>query len=117
MVNFDMALTTKPYVYIASPYSHPEPLIREERYLRTSYYLMQCLRKGKWAYSPIVHCHELAKIWSMGKDAKTWKLYNFAMLSGAHTLEILRLDGWQHSSGIKDEYAEAERLNIPIIYV
>lgn len=105
------------YDYIASPYSHPEPLVREERYLRASYYLMQCLRNCEWAYSPIVHCHELAKIWDLPKDAAFWEEYNFVMLRGAKRVKVLRLDGWEKSIGVRDERAEAERLGIPVILV
>lgn len=105
------------YVYIASPYSHPEPLIREERYLRASYYLQQCLTSRKWAYSPIVHCHELAKIWNLPKDAAFWEDYNFTMLQRAARLEVLRLDGWDQSVGIKAELKKAETFGLPIVYV
>lgn len=105
------------YDYIGSPYSHPEPLVREERFIRTSFYLMQCLRDCQWAYSPIVHCHDMAKTWDLPKDANFWREYNFAMLRGAKRLKVLRLDGWQQSIGLTDERAEAERLGLPILLV
>jgi len=108
---------TSAYVYIASPYSHPEALIREERYLRASFYLMQKLKRREWAYSPIVHCHELAKIWGMPGDAKFWEEYDFAMIRGARAIEVLRLDGWQESVGVKAEIEYATSIGVPITYV
>ena len=112
----------KPYIpyaydYIASPYSHPLALIREERYLHVSYYLKQCLEKREWAYSPIVHCHELAKTWDLPKDAGFWEEYNFVMLRNATRMKILRLEGWEESVGIRAELAEAQRIHLPVIYV
>lgn len=105
------------YDYVASPYSHESPLIREERYLRVSHYVALCLRGKEWVYSPIVHCHELAKTWDMPKDAGFWLAYNRAMLANARRLRILRLDGWHQSKGVMEETDFAIHNRIPYIYV
>lgn len=107
----------KGYDYIGSPYSHPNPLVREERYLRVSFYLQQCLVLEQWAYSPIVHCHEIAKVWDMPRDAAFWRKYNFTMLARSQGLKVLRIEGWDTSIGLREEMVEAERLELPIIYV
>jgi hypothetical protein len=105
------------YDYIGSPYSHPEALIREERFIHAAYYLMQKLKRREWAYSPIVHCHQLSQIWGMPTDAEFWRDYDFAMLAHARKFEVLRLDGWDQSLGLKGEIEEATRLNIRIEYI
>jgi len=105
------------YDYVASPYTHESELIREERYLRVSFYVVQCLSRGDWVYSPIVHCHELAKTWSFPKDAGFWHGYNRAMLTHAANLRVLRLDGWKESEGIKGEIKLADHQKIRVIYV
>lgn len=103
--------------YLASPYTDPDPFIREERYLRASRVLAWLLKTSTWVYSPIVHCHELAKIADLPKDFAFWKQYNFHMLSKADEVLVLRIEGWETSVGIKAEIQEAERLGIPVRYI
>lgn len=105
------------FYYVASPYYHEAPLVREERYLHASHYIMNCLKNGEPVFSPIVHCHELAKIWGLPKDRDFWRSYNYAMLERALGLRVLRLNGWQSSAGVKEEIADAERLNIPVSFI
>ncbi len=98
------------FYYLASPYSHPDPFVRELRYLQTMQVLTELLTKGLCLYSPIVHCHELAKIGALPKDAKFWEKYNFTMLAAAEQLWVLMLQGWEQSVGITAEVAEAQRI-------
>lgn len=70
---------------------------------------------GVHAYSPIVHCHELAKIAELPKTAEFWEKYNFAMLERADALWVLMLPGWEDSKGCAAEAQEASRLKKPII--
>lgn len=105
------------FIYLASPYSHPSPWIRERRYLEAMECMTFYLKQGHAVYSPIVHCHELAKIADLPRDAGFWESYNFKMLAASRELWILLIDGWQDSKGCKAEMAEAERLGILISHV
>ena len=105
------------YLYLGSPYTHPDPFIMEERYLRALRVLHGMLLRQEWAYSPIVHCHELAKIGGLPRDAKFWEAYDFAMLAGASKFLVLRIEGWEASKGLAAEKAEAERLGIKVEYL
>ena len=100
-------------IYLASPYTHEDPFIREERYLRAAKVTIDFLKKQMWVYSPIVHCHELAKFGGLPVDADFWRDYNFAMLKKSDKLIILRIQGWDTSKGVHGEKNEAERLGIP----
>lgn len=110
-------IPTAGYVYLASPYSHPDPFMREKRYLDTMKELTGFLKQGVHVYSPIVHCHELAKIADLPRDAGFWERYNFTMLAAAEYLWVLMLPGHSESKGIAGEIAEAKRLGIPVIDV
>lgn len=107
------------YIYLASPYSAggAGPFLRELRYLQTMEHLAWMLRQGVHVYSPIVHCHELAKIADLPKNAPFWQAYNFTMLAGADMMHILMLEGWEHSDGIRDEALECLRLGKEIAQV
>lgn len=105
------------YIYLASPYSHPDPFVREERYLRAMRACIYFLRTEQHVYSPIVHCHELAKIGALPTDSDFWLSYNFTMLASAVKLVILRIEGYDISLGISREKAKAEALKIPVEYL
>ena len=47
-------------IYVASPYTHEDPAVREERYLAALRYTAKLLANKRWCFSPIVHCHDLA---------------------------------------------------------
>lgn len=105
-------------IYLASPYSHPDPFEREHRYVTVLKVLTeQFLAKRIWAYSPIVHCHELAKVSTLPKDMEFWSDYNHHMLSLCEELVVVRMDGWESSRGVKAEILWAEGMNIPVRYL
>ena len=91
------------FIYIASPYTHPDPRIRQDRYLQASYYVVQLLSQRKFPYSPIVANHHLAMEFGLKHKAVDWMAYNFAMLSSAKELHVLALDGWNESLGVTAE--------------
>lgn len=95
------------YIYLGSPYSHPDAIVREARYLAAAEALMTLLKNKLWTYSPIVHCHELSKTWGMPSDAAFWEEYDFAMLDGAHSMTVLTIRGWQESKGLSGEINRA----------
>lgn len=93
------------FIYIASPYSDPDEKVRETRYLQASHYLSFLLSRRQWAYSPIVHCHNMAKVFRLPTDAAFWAEYNFAMLEAAREMHVLQLKGWERSVGVSHEIA------------
>ena len=52
---------TKGFIYIASPYSHPDKAVMQERYEDVLGYVGHALGNGLIVYSPIVHHHEVAQ--------------------------------------------------------
>ena len=110
-------IPSRGYMYLASPYSHPDPFVRETRYLWAMKELTHALKMGIHVYSPIVHCHELAKIADLPRDAKFWELYNFTMLAAAEQLWVLMIPGWQESKGIAGEIEEAKRVGIQVMQI
>ena len=105
------------FVYLASPYTHHDLRIVEERAEAVADAVAGFLRKGKFVYSPIVHCHEIAKKYDMPKDFGFWKAYNFAMLSKASSLWVMRLPGWEASVGVCSEIEFAKSFGLPIYFV
>jgi len=105
------------YTYLASPYTHAEPAMREVRYHAAMKCCAWLLKNRVWVYSPIVYCHELARLHDMPTNAHFWMDYNYAMLRGAKDLLILVLPGWQDSVGIDNEVEYAHAANKPIRFI
>ena len=91
------------FQYLASPYSHEDPLTREKRYLETLKGLLALGDKGIVAYSPIAHFHPMAKLYSMESQANDWAWHNIPMIKASSGLIILMLDHWGTSSGVSQE--------------
>src|SRR4051812_20203911 len=102
------------FVYVASPYTHPSPVVREYRYLKVLHACAQLFNEGVVCYSPIVHWHEAAKLFEMPKDHTHWLLADSIMLSAAKEVAVLQLDGWEKSAGVQNEikFAQIKGKNI-----
>lgn len=103
-------------IYLASPYTHDDPNVREVRYLKAVAETVRLASLRHVVYSPVVHWHEVAKRHFLPHDASFWEYQNRSMLRLATALYILTLDGWQESVGVTQEIFWAKELNIHIIY-
>lgn len=90
-------------IYLASPYSHPDPLVMKTRFLLAQQATAAMIFEGKFVYSPIVHCHELAQAYQLPKDFDFWRRYNIDMLRRADAFRILKIPGWDESKGVCPE--------------
>ena len=103
-------------IYLASPYSDPEKSIREIRYRAAEQAMVQMIQAGEHVYSPIVMTHPGATRYSLSQDSSYWRPHNFAFLSVAKELRVLKMKGWEKSKGVKEEIEFAIINDIPISY-
>jgi nucleoside 2-deoxyribosyltransferase len=101
------------FVYLCSPYSHPDPAVREERFQAVCRAASQLMLKGYRVFSPIAHSHPIAEHLPE-KSLGFWIEQDAAILAHADTLVILMLDGWKESRGIAAEMRLAHALGIKI---
>jgi hypothetical protein len=104
-------------IYLASPYTHPDPLIVEKRYEQTLHATAILMRADIMVYSPIVHCHEVAKQHQLPTDYKFWLVYNHHFILLSEAVYILCIDGWRESLGVRNEIAFASANRIKIVCV
>lgn len=104
------------YIYIASPYSHPDAEVRHERYSAAQRYLVHLLQERRWAFSPIVHCHDAAMKYDLPRDHEFWLDFDAVLLRRASEMHILCIEGWQESKGIAHERLFARMLELPVRY-
>lgn len=106
-------------IYLASPYSHPDPAQKIERYRAACTVAGRLMKRGKNVFSPIAHSHVIEEHFEDGKiEGHTfWLKQDFAILRHCEKLVVLRLDGWQASKGVAAEVEFAGRLGIPVEYI
>jgi len=100
--------------YLASPYSHEDPLVREERYLKALQTVDKLKELNIAAYSPIVHFHDYSKIYRTSTDAGFYNFHNLAMIMASSGLIILTPPYWGISVGVTGEINWAKEFKKPI---
>lgn len=100
------------FAYVASPYSDPNPKVRQARYDAAVAFVAWCYASGWVVYSPIVHTHPPALIGQLPTDAAFWWRVNETMLAVATEVIVLKIQGWDRSAGVAQEIAEAERTGL-----
>lgn len=104
-------------IYLASPYTHPDPAVQQMRYEQAMAAQVQLLLRGFHVYSPIVACHPMALAYELPTDAWWWLHYNNDMIHRCRSVYVLRLDGWEQSVGVAEEIKYAEANKIPVFYI
>ena len=102
-------------IYLASPYSHPEPLVRDQRFLAACRATVRQLLAGHSVFSPIVRGHPLVGL-GLPADWNFWARHDEQHLSRCDQLLVLPVEGWQASEGVRAEIELAKRLGLPVLY-
>lgn len=102
-------------IYLAQPYSHPDPEVRQARY-ETAIHAVVCLAlKGYHVFSPIVNSHPLVLACpSLGGEFEQWREFDEAMIARSDAVYVLMIDGWSESVGVKAEMEYAHLNDIPV---
>ena len=103
-------------IYLASPYSHPDPKVRERRYWDACAFTAKRMREGAIIYSPIASSHVLSTVYGLPTHFAFWERFDKAILDRCTALEVLMLEGWQDSVGVTAEIKYAAKLGLPITY-
>lgn len=105
-------------IYLAAPYSHPIPAVRELRYAQINDFAARLMLMGRVVFSPISMSHEIARYMpdTFVMDHDFWMAVDLPILDRAERLVVLMLDGWQQSRGVKAEVGRARELRLPVHY-
>jgi len=105
-------------IYLASAYSHPDPLIMKTRFLMVEEATAELLRAKQVVFSPIVHCHEIAIKYKLPTDFAFWQGYCLQMLKCASELIVFAPDeSWRESKGVLAEMEFAQNFFIPTAFL
>lgn len=102
-------------IYVASPYSHPDSAVRQQRYEAVVAF-MATLVPSRLAFSPIMHTHDMTVRHNIAGDFATWQRYCLGMIDKADAFWVLPLEGWRESKGVAAEidYALARGMQVLI---
>jgi len=100
-------------IYLASPYSHPEVEVREQRFRDVCHVVVQLLQAGEIVFSPIAHSHALVEH-GLPTDWPFWERVDRDHLARCDEVVVLMLEGWRESVGVAAEIRIAGELGKPV---
>lgn len=108
-------------LYIAAPYTHPDPLVRRARAHCAAVLTAELMRgaTGDWFFSPIPLGHEVAQHlpYETAANHEFWMRWCRNALEEANALYLLPLVGWRGSRGVAEELTYCDSKSLPVIYV
>lgn len=105
------------FYYLASPYTHPDFYIQNDRYNAAEEAAFALFSAGYPTYSPILHWHPTATEYDPNNllGGHYWELANLPFLIAAKTLILLPLEGWRRSRGVRRELEAAKTWKLPTL--
>lgn len=108
---------TQELIYLATPYTHPDPDVMEERFHLACLHAGHLMGQGVNVFCPIAHTHPIAVRCDLPRGFEFWERYDRAMIERCTKLVVVKMDGWTTSKGVFCEIGIAEDLGIPVEYV
>lgn len=105
-------------IYLASPYTHEDQIVREERARLVAIAAGRLmLATGEAIYSPITHGHAVyAEHKALPLDWEFWRGQCFPLLDVCDSMAVLMLEGYENSVGINAEVDYVKGLGKEVRY-
>ena len=101
-------------IYLATPYSDPDPTVREYRFQCVNEVALDLIAQGYLVFSPISQTHPMEVTTGICRGFDFWRSYNFGWLDVCDVLYVLKLRGWSRSIGVGGERAHAATKTPPM---
>lgn len=109
----DTKVNKEGLIYLASPYSHEYPGIREKRFKEVCMIAGNLIKAGYQVFSPIAHTHPIAVHASLELDFNAWIKFDTLILEKSDFFIIALMSGWVNSTGVRKEIEIAGELGKP----
>lgn len=103
-------------IYLASPCSHPDADVREERFQAVCREAAKIMESGQMVFSPMAHGHPIALYGDLPSDWEYWAKYDRKLIEFCSELWVLMIDGWKESKGVINEIKIAMDLGKRVWY-
>ena len=88
-------------IYLACPYSQPDPKTRESRVKAVNKKAAELMEAGNLVFSPLSHSHPISKYCKIDPcDNDFWLRQDLWILENCDEFHVLCLEGWKESLGI-----------------
>jgi len=104
-------------IYFASPYSHKDSLVVQDRVQKTSEMVAKLVSEGNVVISPIVYGHNLLQYHEMPSDWEFWKNFCQTFLRKSDEMIVYMIEGWDQSTGVLAEIDLATELGIKVTFL
>ena len=104
-------------IYLACPFTHPDPAVREHRYRTSCIAAAKLMRHGNVVFNPLSHSVPINEFLSDVDSHEFWMAMDIPILRRCDELLVLGLEGWQESRGVQTEIFEAMASAKPIIRI
>jgi Domain of unknown function (DUF1937) len=107
-------------IYLACPYTDPDPAVRKSRFDVATAVAADFIRTGRIVYSPITMTHPIDMVLAgasntLGSDY--WVAFDEAFMDMCSEIVVIRLNGWDKSSGVRREIAYFQERNKSVRYM
>ena len=104
-------------IYLASPYTHEDPSVMEQRFDAACRAAGKLMAQGYVVFSPIAHTHPIAVRCELPRGWDYWERFDRQFIEACQKVLVLRIDGWHTSKGVAAEVKLAESRGIPVDYI
>jgi len=112
-------------VYLATPYSHPNPAVSQARFEAINRVAACIINEGHVVYSPISHTHPIAMTGLLPEEAEGtcgenwefWEEQDMPFLDWCDELWVYMADGWEESTGVDQEITMILAAEKPVRYI
>ncbi len=89
-------------IYLATPYSHKDPAVRQARFEAVTKAAGELIAQGHHVFSPITHSHPIALAHpDMPTHHEYWRKFNESMIDWCDEVRVM--PGWEESIGVTAE--------------
>lgn len=103
--------------YLASPYTHHDEAVKNNRFWKTIHTTAHLQREGYKVFSPIVHSHYISKWFQQDSSFEFYEEFDLDMLARCDGIIVLKLDGWKESKGVQTELTWSRKYTKQIIFM
>ena len=111
---------SRPIWYMASPYNHDDPDVRQARFEAVCQVAASYLKQGLSLFSPIAHSHpiEVEGFINGGiaaPDASFWRDWDLPLMEACCGIITVTLPGWKDSVGVAGEEEFFRLSGLPVV--
>ena len=106
-------------IYLAVPYSHADRYVRVARWIAANKAAAKLMASGLYVFSPISHTHPIAEAsdGTLPRGWDFWEGFDRQYLNVCKKVTVLRIPGWDTSTGVTAEIKIGNEAGIPVEYM